>query len=391
MVLDREFPPDIRVENEIDILRSSGVDVSLLAMTREGRPQHESAEPGLQIFRAPISELVYKSSVACLKFPTYFNFWRAAIRNVRKRTTVDAIHVHDLPLAKVGLEFAREAGIPLVLDLHENWPYMLDDATHTNTFLGRLLSSPQQWQAYEESMVRSADLVVTVADEMRQRIVDLGASRDDVFVYQNVPDLRLRAPSGPKVTTETFHLYYAGGITRQRGLQVAMDAIALGRDAGNAVKNLKFTVLGSGRYLDTLRQQVERLAIQDQVEFMGWQSQETVMSKLATADLAIVPHIRSVQNDHSSPNKIFQYMLSGTPVLSSDCRSLKRVIEESGAGLTYQHDSPQSLLDRLAWAIDHRSELDEMGRKGREAVETRYNTGVERQNLVNAYSQLGLL
>ncbi|NNE34281.1 MAG: glycosyltransferase, partial [Rhodothermales bacterium] len=330
MLLDREFPPDVRVENEIEILREEGVAVTLLAFTRSGRPQHETLANGVDLHRAPISSLVYKSSVACLKHPMYFNFWRSAVRRVLASTIVHAIHVHDLPLARVGREIADEIGVPMVLDLHENWPYMLDVAEHTNSWLGRLLSSPIRWRRYEREMVTAADAVVTVVDEMRSRIIALGADADRVVVYQNVPDQSMLEAVLPKVDGEFFTLLYAGGINIHRGLQVVLDAIGLSKQQ---LGPFKFRVLGDGRYLSRLRKQVTELDIERLVEFAGWVDQREVIRTLAEADLAIVPHLRNTQNDHSSPNKIFQYMLSGTAVITSDCLSLKRVVTETGAGL----------------------------------------------------------
>ena len=139
MVLDREFPPDERVEKEIRSLTKAGHKIHIACYTKENRIRIEEQE-NLTIHRKQISSFIYKSSVACLKFPFYFNFWRKYLTGLFTEYSFDAIHIHDLPLAQVGVEFKKKYNIPLIMDLHENWPAMLKMAVHTNTFFGKIFS-----------------------------------------------------------------------------------------------------------------------------------------------------------------------------------------------------------------------------------------------------------
>src|SRR4030042_3072422 len=114
MVLDHEFPPDIRVENEIASLHKAGHEIHLACYTRKNRPLTDET-PNCQIHRKSISTFLYKSSVACLKFPFYFAFWRKFIMELFTRNTYDAMHIHDLPLAQIGSEMKRRYSIKFVL------------------------------------------------------------------------------------------------------------------------------------------------------------------------------------------------------------------------------------------------------------------------------------
>ncbi|HJN05810.1 MAG TPA: glycosyltransferase, partial [Bacteroidales bacterium] len=144
MVLDHEFPPDPRVENEINSLTKAGHEIILACYTLQNRPTCEKSG-STNIYRKPISKFIYKSSVGILKFPFYFNFWKSFLDSLSETLEFDAIHIHDLPLAKIGYEFAKKHNIPFVLDLHENWPSLLETSEHANTFLGKILSTNKQW------------------------------------------------------------------------------------------------------------------------------------------------------------------------------------------------------------------------------------------------------
>ena len=97
------------------------------------------------IHRKKITPFIYKSSVGCLKFPFYFNFWRKYISGLFEKENFDVIHIHDLPLSRIGVEMKKKFNARLVIDLHENWPALIKTAAHTQTFLGKLLSSNRQW------------------------------------------------------------------------------------------------------------------------------------------------------------------------------------------------------------------------------------------------------
>ena len=132
MVLDREFPPDIRVENEIEALSGTGHEIHLACYTRQNRPQFEKKDK-LIIHRKKISTFLYKSSVAALIFPFYFLFWKKFLKKILTKEKFDAIHIHDLPLVAVGIKMKKQFLVSITADLHENWPAYLRIARHTKT------------------------------------------------------------------------------------------------------------------------------------------------------------------------------------------------------------------------------------------------------------------
>jgi hypothetical protein len=173
MILDHEFPPDIRVENEIEALSEAGHEIHLACFTRKNRPAYEKTET-CTIHRKAISGLVYKSSVAALTFPVYFRFWRGFLDQLVREFKIDAIHVHDLPLTEVAARICRKNHIPLTVDLHENWPAYLRISTHTQSLAGRLLSPNKRWVGYEKKTLSAADHIVVVVEEAAQRLIGLG-------------------------------------------------------------------------------------------------------------------------------------------------------------------------------------------------------------------------
>ncbi|MDP4184909.1 MAG: glycosyltransferase family 4 protein [Bacteroidota bacterium] len=382
MVLDHEFPADVRVEKEIKTLVAAGHKVELACFTRQGRNGYEEKD-GYVIHRKPISTFTYKSSVGCLKFPFYFNFWREYLTSLLANGVYDALHIHDLPLAQVGAEMKKKFGIRFVLDLHENWPALLQVSAHTNTTLGKLLSSDSQWRAYERNYVSKADRVVVVADEMKQRLVSTGIE-NSFYVVPNT--LGKETYAGLTTTTDSHFitLFYAGGLNFHRGVHVVIEAIS----KLTQYPNIRFRIVGSGKYEEALKAMARNLKVEGKVEFMGWKSQTEVYEILNQSNIALIPHLRNEHTDNTSPNKLFQYMLAGKPVLSSDCRYIKNILDETGAGICYEDTNPEDFASKLKPLLDSPDLRVSMGQKGVAAIRDKYNWENTSRELLRLYKEL---
>lgn len=379
MVLDREFPPDIRVENEIDALLKAGFEVHIACYTRKNKPAYEVAGK-LTIHRKAISPFVYKSSVACLTAPLYFCFWKKFILEILKKHTFDFIHIHDLPLAKVGRYFRRKHNLRLIVDLHENWPAFVKISEHTRTIQGRLVSPVFLWKIYERRILKSADGIVVVVDEAKDRLLKFRLPESRIHVVSNTANLEAIEIKTPGQHQDII-LYYAGGINYHRGLQKVVQAIHISKNP-----QIKFWILGDGSYKKTLTDLVNELGLNDQVIFKGYQPFQKVMEMLGESDYALIPHLKNEHTDSTIPHKLFQYMYLAKPVIASDCLPIKRIIEETGAGFVYPaYDAEYlgNLLNNLK-----PQQYQEMAENGKKAVLQKYNWSNDSKVLIEMYQNL---
>lgn len=384
MVLESEFPPDVRVENEMLALAEAGYEVHLACSTRKNRPETDVFGKSI-VHRRTISSFIYKSSVGCLKFPFYFNFWRSFIFSLCAKEGFDIIHINDLPLSKIGIEVKQKFKTRLVIDLHENWPALIKTAAHTQTIPGRLLSSNKQWIEYERKMLPEADKVITIIEEARDRVIRLGINPDKICMVSNTINFEnLSIKAGSKIS-DTLTIFYGGAINRHRGLQLVLEAIRM-----CVLKNLKirFWIVGDGSFRKELKNISIEMKIDSQVHFLGHKPFNEMIEILAEADAAIIPHLRTENNDASSPNKLYQYMYLNKPIISSDCISLKRIITETHTGFIYKNDSAKDLFSLLEKLFYDRKMLEEINGNGRKAVLEKYNWNVDKKRLIEAYRKL---
>ncbi|HSO78426.1 MAG TPA: glycosyltransferase family 4 protein [Bacteroidales bacterium] len=384
MLLENDYLSDFRVQKEVRSLREAGHKLTVAAVTSGEAPYITERDECL-LFTKKIPSFIRKASVGALKFPFYFSFWYSYVNDILKNHKADVVHIHDLPLARVGKGLRERYGARFVLDLHENWPDFLEVSQHTKSLAGRLLSSTAQWRKYEKESVRQADHVITVVTEMKDRLVQNGAPAAKIIILENTPPVS-SVTNGNTGAYDIFNLVYVGGITQHRGLQYVIRGLALLK------KELTwhFTVAGDGRYLPELKALTVMLGIADRVSFAGKITKQEAENLISRSDLAVLPHVRSVQSDNSSPNKLFEYMAAGIPVLASNCISIKRVIDETNSGVTYVDDSPENLALKLRELYLDRENLRHMGENGRKAVMKYYNWENTAVSLIQMYSSLSV-
>lgn len=140
---------------------------------------------------------------------------------------------------------------------------------------------------------------------------------------------------------------YQGGYAPGRGLEVLIQAAPSLPDGAHLV------LLGDGRYRAELEQLVEAYDIGDRVHFVEAVPPAELLSVTASATVGVVPYQPvSMNNRLALPNKIFEYVAAGLPVVASDVPEMRRIVQESGAGALYDPYSPASLSEAMNRVLD---------------------------------------
>lgn len=384
MTLETPFPPDKRVENEIDALASAGYSVHIICYRRPGEALYEHLD-NVTVHRVNPGKIVHKSSVGALRFPLYFSYWKREIKKVLLKERFDIIHIHDLPLIKPVLDLKQQFGFKIVLDLHENWPGLLEMSLHTQTPAGKLLSNIDEWKRYEEKYIPQADGVIVVVEEALERISRFLTGSRVYGIVSNTINLKefkqLNIPESPPGDKIVF--IYEGGITYHRGLHnviMSLKDIKSGAD-------WELIVAGAGSYLPRLKKLTESVGLSEKVIFTGWQPIDKIYSMLSRATVALIPHLKSDHTDNTIPHKLFHYIYSGLPVIASDCNPLKRIIEETGSGIIYGSNDIEELSDILNAIADDPATMEKYT-QSRQWIESKYNWAVDAENLIKLYNRL---
>jgi len=402
MVLQKGYPPDIRVEKEARALQAAGHQVYLLAKSRKSydEPAEENVN-GLPVRRVPpvqdeLRWLARKWNST--RFHLFFldPYWAGQIEDYVDGYSLEALHVHDLPLVGTAIAVGKAMSIPVVADLHEDYPAAVQVWQSAKRSLKhKVFGDLARWRAYETRCVREADHIVVVLDEAKERIQQSGIDARKVTVVMNVEDVAYFTSDGCNAAlisqcreAADFVVSYIGGFAAHRGLDTAVEAMVYARERLPSCRLLLVGAQESGEYVQSLRELVKKNELERFVEILGWQPFENVPCYIAASDVCLVPHHRTTHTDYAIPHKLFQYMLMAKPVIVSDCVALERIVQEARNGLVFQAGNPRDLADKIEHLYRDADFRETCGQRGRQAVLDRYNWETESKKLLELYRRL---
>ncbi|RSN67846.1 glycosyltransferase WbuB [Candidatus Korarchaeum cryptofilum] len=387
ILFDNYYPRDPRVRKEISTLIERGFHVDLIVKRGEDEPEREERD-NLTIKR--VSFPLERRGGTLYGILYYAIFRHSALLEALRRRKINysLIHVHDLPAAFSSVIAGKFLGVPVLVDLHEDWPDLMLLLARPDSILSRFLSRALYYLLrIEEGLVlRLADGIITTSDIFSEDIIKKGAKSERVVSVENVIDLNemRRVEEAIKRRYEKggrFRLVYVGGLAHDQGVDVPIRAV---KELEGSL-DLEFIVVGDGADLPRLKALVKNLGLEDRVIFTGWLPFEDAMSYVASADLCVRSGKRSRQLEISLPNKVFQYMYFAKPIAAADFKAIRRIINECECGFLFEPENHVDLAKKIMDNIDH---LDEMGRRGREYVESKMNWDIVSEKLIGLYSKI---
>jgi len=380
MFLESSFPPDIRVEKESSSLLRAGYNVILLTPRKKGHPDFEVLD-GVYVLRVK-----WPYRIRTFSYPLDILRLFAKSLSFALKYDVRILHVHDLPYALFVVLLGKLLRRKVVFDMHEHYVGMSEPVLRRRR-IGRLLIFYLRLK--EMVSCKLATKIITVIEENARRVIGLGVPTDKVAVVSNTVDTDLLDGLGRELAGGEFRgkfiISYVGGFSFHRGLDTLLKALPI------VVKrnpNVHLLLVGKGEMEDMLQELAEDLGVRDYVTFTGWVSLDEAMGYVRLSDLGVIPYHSTPHTNCTVPHKIFQYMYFEKPVLVSDVKPLKRIVEETGCGIVFPAGDYVQLAEKILEVIGRRDVLRKMGKNGRKAVVEKYNWKVEGAKLVKLYHDL---
>jgi glycosyltransferase involved in cell wall biosynthesis len=304
-----DLSTDQRVHKHCLLLQEFGYDVQLVGRhTSTSRPLEQRTYTTVRM-RLPFERgpLFYASYNLALFFRLLFS-------------NADLLFSNDLDTLLPNFLVSRLKRKNLVYDSHEYF-----------TEVPELVSRPKVkaiWKRIESWILPNLQHTLTVNNSISQLYRDEYGV--EMGVLRNVPKLeelksRTREELGLPLDKRIVILQ-GSGINIQRGAEEAVEAMLY-------VENAVLLIIGSGDVIDVLKHDTKRLAIEEKVIFKGRMPYSEMMAYTQVADLGLtLDKDTNVNYRYSLPNKLFDYIHAGIPVLGSNLVEVKNIIEEFGVG-----------------------------------------------------------
>ncbi len=290
------------------------------------------------------------------------------------KAAADLYHLHDPELIPIGLHLLRQ-GKRVVFDFHEDVPKQLLGKPYLNKPMLWTLS--QAFAALERWAVPKFTGIVAATPYIRDKFLPLNPRTIDINNYPLLGELDAQVTWDEK----QLEVCYVGGISRIRGIREVVQA--MGQVQSPVSLNL------CGRFSEPA---VEQACQADpgwsRVNAMGFVDRAGVREVLGRSVAGIVTFHPLPNHIDAQPNKMFEYMAAGIPVIASDFPLWREIVLSNDCGLCVDPLDPAAIARAIDYLVQHPGEARRMGDNGRRAVLQRYNWAVEERKLLHFYDQL---
>jgi glycosyltransferase involved in cell wall biosynthesis len=376
MIVLNDFTHDARVHKEARALAKVGHDVTVIALWRADLAAQET-QAGYEVRRLRLYSRTWRGRLVA-PLVKYLEFalqvWRLA--GHERADIYQANDANTLPAAWIAAQRSRAC---LVYDAHE-------------LETGRNFGSSQlagfyrhMWAWPERALIRHADAVMTVSGGIADELVRLYAIHRPLVVL-NCPEQQMPTPSTRLrdelgIPSDLRIALYQGGIAAGRGLESFLEAV-------QQLPDVAAVLLGNGPLLPAFRARAESGAWQ-RVYLPGAVPLADLPSYTASADVGI-SLIQGVCRSYrlALPNKLFEYVQAGIPVVASNLPEIARVVHEHGLGVTVDPEDPGAIAGGIQLVLHDAGRYAQAQAGARQAAFV-LNWEQESIKLVALYRQLG--
>lgn len=284
----------------------------------------------------------------------------------------DVYHFHDPELMRFAKKLKR-AGKIVIYDIHEDLPRSILSKPYLKKWMRNFIS---QWvERYENRIASITTCNITATPHIESRFKKI--NKETYSIY-NFPEFNISNPLVPFAEKENY-VCYTGGLTEIRGIPEIL----------KAMENTGAQLILAGVAESTaVTAAIEHSVTAGKTIFKGKVSRSGVNEILNESKAGLVTFLPEPNHINAQPNKMFEYMAAGIPVIASDFPLWQKIISENKCGICVDPKDIKAIADAVNYLTTHDDEAQQMGVNGRKAVEEKFNWKVEEKKLIELYHKL---
>ena len=367
MVRSNPINPDVRIEKEAETLASTGYNVTLLGWKRFGIAPKTEIRSNYLINRLNLKAPSGEKVIFYLPlWWIYELFWLL-------NSDWDIVHAADFDTYVPALIAARIKRKQIVYDIYDFYA----DQVVLPALIRELVTKVDIF------LMQFADAIIIV-DQSRLRQIRRN-NENEVKIINNTPKdncfLFSKNKNNEKTDNSSFKIFFAGVLTFDRDFKTIIQA-------AKEIGGIEVIVAGFGNFEDQLSKMSSHESC---FKYLGTISHNEVIKRTIDADLLFALYNPAVPNNrYASPNKLFESMMCGKPILVSDGTSMAEIVRMENCGIVVPYGDLQAIKKAILSLQNNHGLAICLGKNGRKAYETKYNWRIMESRLIDLYKNLSI-
>ena len=296
-----------------------------------------------------------------------------------------------IELSAAVIEYSKKNNIPSIVDIRDFWPDIFYEALPQSfNFLGNLIFWP--WKLMAKNIVKNVTSVTGISDaaiqwfrlknhqEMQQ------IDKSFPLAYDNTTDFIFNKEFLDKnnIDPSKHHIFcFFGNLSKRIELNTVVEAAKIIDKENNKI--IKFVICGTGELLDSLQIEAKNCS---SLILPGWINKDEINTLLEVSKAGLLPYPSSLDFVRTFPNKVGEYLSKNLPILSSVDGEMKSLLKRWECGITYDNNSPQSLVDAIKFIEENEDYRQTMSKNSKRCFKEKFDATEVYSNYVEFIESL---
>ncbi len=347
-----------------DTVSKNGYDVKLLIWDRDGcRTPKANYRIDRFLQKAPYDNFT--------KVLLHLPFWMAYEFIYLLKDSPAIIQASDLDtlLPAIMVKFLKKAKVC----------YIIYDFTAENIPPG-MPSFIKRFVAGAEKLAIGFTDALFLVDECRYTQIEGAKVRSLSYIYNSPPDSIRVHNAGQDKKDSKITIFYAGIIHKSRGIEYMIKAL-------ESFDDVRLILAGTGPATGLLASLPESL--KDKIQYVGHLPYDKVIESSMSADILFAFYDPAIPNNkYASPNKLFEAMMCGKPIIINSEIAAGNIVREEGCGVLVPFGDVDAIVKKIAELKDNKEYREMLGKNGRAAYEKKYSWSIMENRLLDEYHKL---
>jgi glycosyltransferase involved in cell wall biosynthesis len=282
----------------------------------------------------------------------------------------DLIHCYEREAVVIALltRRLRKRRIPIIFEVM-GLEVGESEVNARKSFLGRILRPYTIWK--ERMLLKQSDGIFALTEAVREYIVEhYNVPGSKVFTIPHGVDVELFARERRKDEFLVNQLglrnkkviLYTGAILPLNGV---FDLVKAMKIVNLKIKDVMLVVVGAGSLETTIKKYIKTSGL-DNVIFTGQVPHKEIPRYHSIADILVNPDAKCLQTELDAPTKLFEYLASGKPIVSSNLRSIADIVGDNA--VLVEPENPQSIAEGILTLLNDEEMRKKIGENGKKLV-----------------------